>query len=166
MKRVPVVVVLLLIILVAPLFAENTSMNISTMTLSGRIDPKSIFEINQIIGEHPDVVSAVPLDSGDILVESEAVGVKVGDWSVFSNSIADLRLEVTYGPFEWDDSYIPYVVNNGSKVVLSGETFETLSKEGGVYSAEGPIYIKRTNAESYPPSYQYETTITFTLLPN
>ncbi len=160
------VILLIILLLAAPLFAENVSLNVTTMTLSGKVAPSSMFTVNQILGENPNIVDAVPLDEGDIIVESDAIGVKVGEWSVTSNSSASLRLEVTYGPFEWEGNSIPYVVNNGSGVVLSGETFKTLSREGGIYSAEGDIYIKRTDGENYPPSYHYETTITLILLPN
>lgn len=160
------VILLIILLLASPLFAEDFSLGIKTLTISGKVEPKSIFDVNQLLGLNPGIGNALPLDSGDILLEADSIGVKVGDWSVTSNSSANLKLEVTYGPFEWDGNYIAYVVNNGSDNILSGDFFTTLVRNGGIYSPEdnkGSIYIKRTDSNSYPPSYEYETTIQFTI---
>jgi len=166
-KKVGLGVILLIILLLAsPLFAEDFSLGIKTLTISGKVEPKSIFDVNQILGKNPGAADALPLDSGDILEEADSIGVKVGDWSVTSNSSANLKLKVNYGPFEWDGNYIPYVVNNGFDNILSGDFFTDLVRIGGIYSPEdnnGDIYIKRTDSISYPPSYSYETTIQFTI---
>ena len=130
------------------------------------MEPKSIFDVNQILGEHPGIGSNSSLDSGDILLEAEGRGVHVGDWSVTSNSTAILKLTVNYDNFVFNDAEIPYVVNNGSQNVPKGGTFAILERIGGIYSPEdnnGGIYIKRTDNNSYPPSYSYETTIQFTI---
>jgi hypothetical protein len=164
-KKVQLAIILFLLLLF-PLFAETTSFGISTLTISGKVEPKNMFEINQLLGLAPGATTAIPLDSGDILVDADGNGVKVGEWSVSSNSAASLKLLVNYGPFIFNDEEIPYEVHNGTSVVTSGGVFAVLVRNGGLYSASennGDIFIKRTNDLSYPPSYAYETTIQLTL---
>ncbi len=160
------IILLIILLLASPLFADNFSLGVSTLTISGKVEPNSIFEVNQLLGLNPGIGNALPLDSGDILMEADSIGVKVGEWSVESNSASTLKLLVNYGDFIFGDNNIPYVVNNGSEEVLSGNIFANLKKEGGLYSPEdnnGGIYIKRTDNNSYPPSYSYVTTIHFTI---
>ncbi|MGI6480640.1 MAG: hypothetical protein ACOXZ2_03525 [Sphaerochaetaceae bacterium] len=162
------IAIIFFLLLLFPLFAETTSLGVSTMTISGKVEPRNMFEINQLLGTNPGITDAIPLDSGDILVDAGGIGVKVGDWSVSSNSTANLKLLVSYGPFTFNDEEIPYEVNNGSDIILSGGVFAVLVRNGGIYPASdnnGAIYIKRTNDLSYPPSYAYETIIQFTLIP-
>ncbi len=159
-------ILLILLLLTSPLFAEDFSLGVSTLTISGKVEPKSIFDVNQILGEHPGIGNALPLDSGDILLEADSIGVKVGDWSVTSNSNAILKLIVNYDEFVFNDTHIPYIVNNGTENVAKGGLFAILVRNGGIYSPEdnsGDIFIKRIDSNSYPPSYEYETTIQFTI---
>ena len=162
------IAIIVFLLLLFPLFAETTSFGISTLTISGKVESKNMFEINQLLGLAPGSTTAIPLDSGDILVDAEGIGVKVGEWSVSSNSAANLKLLVSYGPFTFNGEEIPYEVHNGSSVVTSGGVFAVLTRNGGLYSASennGDIFIKRTNDLSYLPSYAYETTIQLTLMP-
>ena len=106
------------------------------------------------------------LDSGDILYYESGNGVQVG--SGLSLLIQHLCLLcISLMTFEDDSTLVPYIVYNGSNWVNSEAKFIDLVPNGlGVYSADdnnGPIYIKRVDNNSYPPSNNYKTTISFTL---
>jgi len=157
--------VLLLVFLLFSLPFLFATVTLSTLELVGSILPKSLVDISQIVGGSPQ--DAIPLDSGDILFSESGNGVKVGTWAVSSNSNAVLSLYISYGPFEDDSTLVPYTVYNGSNWVDSEAKFiDLIPNELGVYSADdnnGPIYIKRVDNNSYPPSNNYKTTISFTL---
>lgn len=156
---------LLLVFVLCSLTFLFGAVNLSNLELVGSILPKSLVDISQIVGGAPQ--DAIPLDSGDILYYESGNGVKVGSWSVSSNSTSVLALYISYEPFEDDSTLVPYTVYNGSNWVNSGAKFIDLVPNNlGIYSADdnnGPIYIKRVDNNSYPPSNNYKTTISFTL---
>ncbi len=163
MKR-QLVLVLFSILTIYSLSAETSSLN-----LKGTIGVKSLIVIDQLLGASPSIESAIPLDSGDILYEAEGFGVEVGTWTVSSNSSSNLVLYIDYDAFT--DETLPgvqvgYDVYNGTDWIDSGNLFATLVRVGGTYPASantGPIFIKRTDSLTYPPSTNYRTTIQFSL---
>ncbi|MDD3942054.1 MAG: hypothetical protein PHR90_06225, partial [Sphaerochaetaceae bacterium] len=57
---------------------------------------------------------------------------------------------------------IPYRINNGNGWVYDGDVFATLVRNGGIYKPEqnnGPVYLQRIDANTYPPFDAYQTTI-------
>ena len=152
--------------------ADDVTFATSTLQLKGIVAPKSLLDINQLVGSSPGAGNAIPLDSGDILYDAIGDGIKVGQWSVSSNTNAQLSLHINYDEFTdplMAGVSIPYKVSNGTSWIDSGALFKTLVKVGGngIYKAEdntGPIMIKRTDTNLYPPSVDYMTTISFTLL--
>ena len=151
------------------LFAESISVGTTTLNLNGVVSPKSLLGITQLLGASPGLETAISLDSGDILYEAEGFGVEVGIWTVSSNSSSNLVLYIDYDAFT-DDTLsgvqIGYDVYNGTDWIDSGDLFATLVRVGGTYPASantGPIFIKRTDSSTYPPSTNYRTTIQFSL---
>lgn len=161
-KRVVVLVIVLTSF--ALLFAEG-GLSTTSLTLKGSVLPNSILDIAQLIGGAPE--DAIPLDSGDILTE---VGVEVGQWSVFSNSSATLSLYIEYDSFtneNYPDTSIEYEVSNGTNWISSGSLYKNLVKVDSVYRIEdnnGPVIIRRTDTNPYPPSNNYKTTISLSLV--
>ena len=168
--RIRILLSILLLLVITPLlFAETSSVGSTSIQLNGTVGPRSIFEVTQLIGANPGIADAIPLDSGDILFNSSDKGVEVGTWSAFSNSTSNLVLNIDYGPFmdnATSGSQIYYRVHNGNNWVDSGDLFTNLVRVGGIYPSDinsGPIYIQRTDTATYPPSYNYKTTILLTL---
>ncbi len=145
----------------------------TALELHGSIGARSLIGLSQRIGEDPGMENAIPLDSGDILAGSSGIGVDVGQWSISSNTSVVLDLRVEYLPFtveiEGASYSIPYTLSNGTKFVSSGDSFFDLVRSNGVYSSQqnnGSIYLKRIDNEIYPPSFNYNTVITFQLESN
>jgi len=164
MKKIKILLVIILSIY-SPL---NSTVAIDTLYLHGSVGLRNFLEVSQTIGAAP--ATAIPLDIGPILFESLGVGASVGTWSVSSNSAVNLVLRVEYVPFSAtiDDVVysVSYKLNNGTVQVDSGSTFKTLVRVNGLYPAEqnsGTIYLKRVDSNTYPPSNDYLTTITFIL---
>jgi len=168
-KRRILLSILLMLIITPMLVAETSSVGATSLQLKGTVGPKSIFEVTQLLGANPGIVDAIPLDSGDILFDAMGIGVEVGEWSAFSNSSFGLALYIDYDPFvdsAISGTQIHYQVHNGEDFVDSGDLFTNLVRVGGTYPLNintGPIYIKRTDNLTYPPSYNYKTTIYLTL---
>jgi hypothetical protein len=161
-------VFLLLVILLAFIIPLYSSVTVDTLYLHGSVGPRNFLTVSQTIGAVPE--TAIPLDSGPVLIDSGVIGASVGSWSVSSNSASNLVLRVEYSPFTTvieDVSYsIHYKLNNGTAQVDSGSIFKTLVRNNGRYIAEdnsGTIYLKRVDSNTYPPSNDYLTTITFIL---
>lgn len=158
------ILVLLSLLTIYSLSAETSSLN-----LKGTIGAKALVVIDQLLGASPGLETAIALDSGDILYEAEGFGVEVGTWTVSSNSSSNLVLYIDYDAFA--DETLPgvqigYDVYNGTDWIDSGDLFATLVRVGGTYPASantGPIFIKRTDSLTYPPSTNYRTTIQFSL---
>jgi len=169
MKKIYILVLLMTAIAFPSAVFSSTSAPIS-LVLNGTVSSRNLVDITQILGTAPNIESAIPLDSGDVLAGAEGIGVKVGTWRVNSNTGSALDLIATYTPFSASiggSSYsIPYVLNNGTDFVLSGEEFAALVRSEGIYSQvdnSGDIWLKRTDNNSYPPSTAYLATITFSL---
>ena len=169
LKKSVVLIAIYAVLATSLLFAETISVGTTTLNLSGVVNPKSILGITQLLGASPGLENAIPLDSGDILYEAEGFGVEVGTWTVSSNSSSNLVLYIDYDAFT-DDTLsgvqIGYDVYNGTAWINSGDLFATLVRVGGTYPASantGPIFIKRTDSLTYPPSTNYRTTIQFSL---
>ncbi|HCG64033.1 MAG: hypothetical protein CVV48_16785 [Spirochaetae bacterium HGW-Spirochaetae-4] len=169
LKKSVVLIVILAILATSLLFAESISVGTTTLNLNGVVSPKSLLGITQLLGASPGLETAISLDSGDILFNSEGFGVEVGTWAVSSNSSSNLVLYIDYDAFT--DETLPgvqigYDVYNGTDWIDSGNLFATLVRVGGTYPASanaGPIFIKRTDSSTYPPSTNYRTTIQFSL---
>lgn len=164
MKKVIFLLMALLLISI-PLFAE---VSVSTLYLYGKVGHRNFLTVVQ--GDGGDATNAIPLDSGLITLDEPGIGLSVGTWSVEANSMADLYLHVEYGPFSAtinnETHNIPYVVNNGSAQIESGQNFIDLVRINETYHESdnsGEIYIKRTDDIVYPPSSAYVTTITLIL---
>ncbi len=145
----------------------------ATLELQGSVGAKSLLGLTQEIGASPGSSTSIPLDSGAILYSTEGVGVNVGDWSISSNTAAELELRVSYNAFtveiEGTSYSIPYILSNGMDFVASGDLFTDLVRVNGLYNSQdnnGSIYLKRTDSETYPPSFAYNTVITFQLESN
>lgn len=167
MKRFWIVFYAVIVISATSLYAE--AVDSTSLNLSGVVAPKSLLGVTQLLGAAPGTGNAIPLDSGDILFDAEGDGIEVGTWSASSNSSATLELIIDYTPFT-DSSLvgvsIPYIVYNGSDWIAAGDPFHPLIKVGGTYRSEdnsGSVFIKRTDTNTYPPSFNYQTTISFTL---
>ncbi len=149
-------------------FSLGSSIAVDTLYLHGTVGPHNFLEVSQTIGAAP--ATAIPLDIGPILFESLGAGASVGTWSVNSNSAVNLVLRVEYVPFSAtiDDVVysVSYKLNNGTVQVDSGSIFKPLVRVNGLYTAQqnsGTIYLKRVDSNTYPPSNDYLTTITFIL---
>ncbi|PKL28210.1 MAG: hypothetical protein CVV46_07645 [Spirochaetae bacterium HGW-Spirochaetae-2] len=169
LKKSVVLIAIYAVLATSLLFAESISVGTTTLNLNGVVSPKSLLGITQLLGASPGLETAISLDSGDILYEAEGFGVEVGIWTVSSNSSSNLVLYIDYDAFT-DDTLsgvqIGYDVYNGTDWIDSGDLFATLVRVGGTYPASantGPIFIKRTDSSTYPPSTNYRTTIQFSL---
>lgn len=164
MKKLLILFQIFLFISIGSLYSSSSSMN-----LIGVVAPKSLLGVTQLLGAAPGAGDAIPLDSGDILYDAIGNGVEVGTWSASSNSSASLELIIEYTPFvdpEIVGISIPYIVHNGIGTIASGGEFYSLVKTSGIYRSEdnsGSVFIKRTDTNTYPPSSNYRTTISFTL---
>lgn len=157
----------------SPLLFAASGEGSTVMELTGSVGARSFIGLTQSLGEIPGEETSISLDSGPVLQNAVGVGVSVGDWSVSSNSSADLNLRVLYDTFTVELAgevvSIPYVLSNGSDFIASGEEFSQLVKTEGMYRSEqnsGLIYLKRTDSLMYPPSFSYSTVITFQLESN
>lgn len=151
------------------LFAAS-GVGTTTLELKGSVGPKYFLDVTQSIGAVPGVNTSIPLDQGVIMPTEPGIGVNVGDWSVSSNTIANLILRISYTPFTAtiNDTFqsIAYQINNGTDWVSSGSPFIPLVRSGSLYKEidnNGSIYLKRTDSDSYLPSVSYVSDITFTL---
>jgi len=176
MRRFQVVVTILCMLMI-PIAAE--SVGSTSLTLSGIVAPKSLFELAGLFDLPLD---AIRLDEGDVL-PAGGFGIEVGQWSVSSNSSSPLVLRLNHpnefaitsgsmeiGTFnatiETEVYRIPYRVSNGSEWIYDGQVFKTLVRNGGTYPSDlnnGPIYIQRIDSDSYPPYQEYQTTIQLVL---
>ncbi|MEA5031780.1 MAG: hypothetical protein VB025_06500 [Sphaerochaeta sp.] len=169
LKKSVVLIAIYAVLATSLLFAETISVGTTTLNLSGVVSPKSLLGITQLLGASPGLETAISLDSGDILYEAEGFGVEVGIWTVSSNSSSNLVLYIDYDAFTdatFPGVQIGYDVYNGTAWINSGDLFATLVRVGGTYPASantGPIFIKRTDSLTYPPSTNYRTTIQFSL---
>lgn len=167
MKKYWIVLCAIMLVFTISIFAETVDS--TSLNLSGIVAPKSLLGITQLLGAAPGTGNAIPLDSGDILFDAEGNGVEVGTWSASSNSSATLELIIDYTPFTdpaLEGVSIPYTVYNGSNWITSGSPFHPLVKVGGTYRSDdnsGSVFIKRVDTNTYPPSFDYRTTISFTL---
>ncbi len=166
-------VILCIISVLSPLLFAASGEGSTVMELTGSVGARSFIGLTQFLGDVPGEETSIPLDSGPVLQNAAGVGVSVGDWSVSSNSSADLSLRVLYDTFTVEIAgevvSIPYVLSNGSEFVASGEEFAQLVKTEGMYRSEqnnGLIYLKRIDSLVYPPSFSYSTVITFQLESN
>ncbi len=148
----------------------STGVGTSSLELTGSVGPRLLLDVTQTLGATPGVYTSIPLDDGDILMDESGIGVNVGDWSVSSNTDVDLLLRVSYDTFQTTvdgDLYsIPYIINNGTSWVDSGDEFVDLVRVNGSYRESensGSIYLKRVDNDTYPPSVDYVTSITFSL---
>lgn len=169
LKKSVVLIAVYAILATSLLLAETIAVGTTTLNLNGVVSPKSLLGITQLLGASPGLETAIPLDGGDILYEAEGFGVEVGTWAVSSNSSLNLVLYIDYDAFT-DDTLpgvqIGYDVYNGTDWIDSGGLFATLVRVGGIYPASantGPIFIKRADSSTYPPSTSYRTTIQFSL---
>jgi len=164
-------IIILMIFTASLLFADSPAVAPASLSLHGTVGSRFIMDITQIIGAIPGYETAIPLDSGDVLKNAPGNGVQVGTWSVSSNSSASLSLRIGYEPFSAPakEETIPYEVynsENGEEPIENEGLFATLTRVNGIYPPElntGPIFIKRTDTETYPPGSDYMTAITFTL---
>ena len=169
LKKSVVLIAVYAVLATSLLFAETISVGTTTLNLSGVVSPKSLLGITQLLGASPGLESAIPLDSGDILYDAEGFGVEVGIWTVSSHRSSNLALYIEYDWVTTDTLpgvQIGYDVDNGIDWIDSGDLFATLVRVGGTYPASantGPIFIKRTDSLTYPPSTNYRTTIQFSL---
>ena len=167
MKKISILLLLLVLFVITPVFAN---VGISTLQLVGVVQPKSLMQVSQLLGASSGDANAIPLDSGDILPDAEGDGVKVGEWTLSHNLNSSLDLIITYDSFRdpgMTDISIPYEVYNGSYTVSSGSpVWSTQGDGGGLKEESGPIYIKRTDSNPYPPSHDYMTTISLSLVSN
>jgi hypothetical protein len=167
--------IVLLIVLLPHLIMADANAS-STLMLKGVVAPKSLFGLTGLFDISPN---AVRLDEGAILLSAGGVGIEVGQWSVSSNSSSALVLRLQhpagYATAEGGEIVgtfnatvndqpvrIPYRINNGSGWVYDGDVFATLVRNGGTYKPEqnnGPVYLQRTDANTYPPFDAYQTTI-------
>ena len=157
------------------LFAAS-GVGATSLDLKGSVTGKSFLDVVQTLGSAPGNFTSIPLDEGPILSTEPGNGVNVGDWSVVSNTNSDLILEIEYSPFTTNvggvDQFINYVVYNGvsaTSPVISGGEFIPLVKTGGTYTEannSGPVFLKRTDNNTYPPSFEYLATIIFRLKTN
>jgi hypothetical protein len=167
--RRTVILIILFSLICSFLFAETGTLGTTSLNLSGVVAPKSLLGITQLLGAAPGLGDAIPLDSGDILYDAIGNGVEVGTWAASSNSSSSLELIIEYTPFvdpEITGVSIPYIVHNGIETIVSGGEFYPLVRTGGIYQSEdnsGSVFIKRTDTNTYPPSSNYRTTISFTL---
>ncbi len=165
--------VLLVTLCAFPFLYATSGVGTSTIYLQGSVGSRLLLDVTQGIGATAGAFSSLPLDEGAVLQSSSAEGVVVGEWSVSSNSSTDLALKVLYDTFtvelEGVIYSIPYTLSNGSEYIASGNLFADLVRTQGMYDASnnsGSIYLKRVDSETYPPSYNYSTTITFSLETN
>jgi len=148
----------------------------TSLTLNGIVTPKSLFGLTGLFDISPN---AVRLDEGAILLSAGGVGIEVGQWSVSSNSSSALVLRLQHpaayatvdggeivGTFNATVNdqpvRIPYRINNGNGWVYDGDVFATLVRNGGTYKPEqnnGPVYLQRIDANTYPPFDAYQTTV-------
>ncbi|NCB03540.1 MAG: hypothetical protein EOM67_15520, partial [Spirochaetia bacterium] len=80
------------------LFAAS-GVGTTTLELKGSVGPKYFLDVTQSIGAVPGVNTSIPLDQGVIMPTEPGIGVNVGDWSVSSNTIANLILRISYTPY-------------------------------------------------------------------
>lgn len=173
MKNASNLVLILLISVTGGLLFGASGEGSTVMELTGSVGARSFIGLTQFLGEIPGEQTSISLDSGPVLQTASGVGVSVGDWSVSSNSSADLNLRVLYDTFtveiEGNIVSIPYTLSNGTDFIASGEEFAQLVKSEGMYRSDqnnGLIYLKRTDSLVYPPSFSYSTVITFQLESN
>ncbi len=171
-KMLPII--LIFCILSSSLVADT--IDSTSLTLSGVVASKSLFDLS---GSFDILPNAVRLDEGDILLSAGGIGIEVGQWSVSSNSSSALVLRLQHpaayatvdggeivGTFNATVNdqpvRIPYRINNGNGWVYDGDVFATLVRNGGTYKPEqnnGPVYLQRIDANTYPPFDAYQTTV-------
>lgn len=168
MKKIVMSVTCLIISMIA-IFAAS-GFGSTSLDLLGSIGANSLLDVTQNVGMAPGVLTSIPLDQGVVLSTEPGIGVHVGEWKMSSNTTSNLVLKVAYTPFEATINNVlesvDYIVSNGSSYINSGDEFIALVKGSGIYPQglnSGPIYLKRTDSDIYPPSFSYVATITFSL---